>query len=487
DRMGKKPLFYFQQGSRFAFASEMKALLALQDASRDIDLAGLNLYLTEGYIPAPWTIFKQIRKINEASYLVFENGLIREHSYWTLPEPVENGTHQEKTYLDELEAILDDAVRCRLISDVPLGAFLSGGIDSSAVVAMMSRCSEPPAKTFTIDFAEQGFSERQDADLVAKHCKTQHEVMPVTTDAIGILPKLVWHFDEPFADSSAIPTYYVSQMARQRVTVILSGDGGDELFAGYNKYLKKDNYNLILRLPASLRKLIFKSAADALPIHAPMRNAMRYVAQASKQDGPDALGIYPYIKDDVLADDWRKSLSDFDATGPREQILAEITSMNKLARLQYLDTKLYLPADILVKVDRMSMANSLETRAPLLDYRLVEFAARLPVKFKLRDGTTKYLLRRLLRKYLPEQAMEKKKQGFAVPIRDWLATSLNGYAKEILLDRRTATRGILKQKTVEKVLQLHTLKQRDYSTWIWTLLNLELWYRTFVDNDTRRI
>jgi asparagine synthase (glutamine-hydrolysing) len=487
DRLGKKPLYYYHEGEKFVFASEMKAILAMPEVPRELDMAAMNFYLTNGYIPAPWSIFKHIRKLGEASCLVYQNGRIAEKPYWELPQPEPDRARTEEEYAQELEALLFDAVRCRLLSDVPLGAFLSGGIDSSAVVAMMAQANSQPTKTFTIDFAEKTFSEIDDARRVADHCRTQHQVLQVATDAINLLPKLVWHFDEPFADSSAIPTYYVSKMAREHVTVILSGDGGDELFAGYVNYLKKDEYANWLRLPASWRRMTFGRVADVLPIQAPMRNAVKYIATASSDDGPAALGLYPYIKDDVTAPSIRQELQKHDVAAPRRQILSKFKTTNKLTRLQLADTRLYLPGDILVKVDRMSMANSLETRAPLLDYRLVEFATRLPASLKMRNGVSKYLLRKVLRRYLPETTLAKKKQGFAVPLNQWLQKSLNGFTHEVLLDGRCRNRGIFNPIVVQQVLKSHAEGRRDYSAWIWLLLNLELWFHAFVDPSTRRV
>jgi asparagine synthase (glutamine-hydrolysing) len=352
---------------------------------------------------------------------------------------------------------------------------------------MMAKTNGQPVKTFTIDFAEKKFSEVEDARLVADHCHTQHHVLKVTTDAVNLLPRLIWHFDEPFADSSAIPTYYVSKMAREHVTVILSGDGGDELFAGYANYLKRDEHVNWLRLPARIRRAAFGKLATALPIQAPMRNFFKYVATAATNDGAPALGLYPFIKDDVISLPFKKELQQHDVTALRRQVLPKFTVTDKLTRMQLTDMKLYLPGDILVKVDRMSMANSLETRAPLLDYRLAEFAVRLPESLKMQNGVGKFLLRKVLQRYLPAATLVKRKQGFAVPINRWFQTALNGFAHEILLDDCCRRRGLLNPKVVRQVLKSQAGGRRDYSAWIWMLLNLELWFQTFVDSSTRRI
>lgn len=487
DRAGKKPLYYFHNKDRFVFASEIKAILAMGDIPRQIDMEALNYYLTYGYIPAPMTIYKHVRKLREASILVYEDQSIDEKTYWKLPDPGNSTGQSEEDYLTHLDSILADAVSSRMISDVPLGAFLSGGIDSSVIVSTMAKSGESAINTFTIDFAEKAFSELKEAKKVAAHCHTQHQVLEVKTDAVNVLPKLAWHFDEPFADSSAIPTYYVSKMAREHVTVILSGDGGDELFAGYNSYQKRDEHRALLRLPALMRRVMFGGIAGVLPMQAPMRNLLKYAAFASPEDGPDAFGLYPYIKDDVLTAGFRKIVRQFNAVDMRRNIRAKYQAADKLTRLQMIDLQLYLPGDILVKVDRMSMANSLETRAPLLDYRLMEFAMRLPVSMKMRDGVSKYLLKKLLRKSVPSEILSKSKRGFAVPVNKWFQTDLHQYTKEILLDRRSKERGIVDAKTVEKVLHHHVKGKRDYSEWIYLLLMLELWFQTFMDESTRKI
>jgi asparagine synthase (glutamine-hydrolysing) len=351
----------------------------------------------------------------------------------------------------------------------------------------MAKMKGPAVRTFTIDFHEKTFSEVEDAQCVADHCGSEHHVLQVTTDAMSLLPELIWHFDEPFADSSAIPTYYVSKMAAEHVTVILSGDGGDELFAGYNNYAKRDQYRLLMRLPKAMRYAVFNRMAKALPIYAPMRNFLKYVANANRDDGPGALGLFPYLKEDLLTPDVNNVLAQFDAMASSRELLKSCAIDDKLARLQYADTKHYLPGDILVKVDRMSMAHSLETRAPLLDYRLAEFAARLPMSLRMQSGTGKYLLKKVMRTYLPDRILRKPKHGFSVPIGPWLQTSLKEFAKAILLDQRSRRRGLFNTAVVARVLDYHAQGRRDYSTWIWTLLILELWFQTYMDSSTRRI
>lgn len=485
DRLGKKPLYYSFAGDRFVFASELKAILALPGMSRELDLAALHFYLTFGYIPAPMTIFKRMRKVGEASLLTYQHNTVNERRYWQAPEFESGPPVGEGEAVDQLEAMLTDAVKSRLISDVPLGAFLSGGVDSSAVVAMMARLSK--VKTFTIDFAEKSHSEVADAAAVSALCGTEHTVLQVATEAMSVLPKIAWHFDEPFADSSAIPTYYVSKMAREHVTVILSGDGGDELFAGYNSYANREQYKMLMGIPRAVRAPLFGALAGVLPVQAPMRNLFKYAALAEAEEGPGALGLYPYIKEDIIS---RQIAEDFRKNNPvlvRRELLSQHKEQGQLSRLQLADLTYYLPSDILVKVDRMSMANSLETRAPLLDYRLVEFAAQLPVSLKMNNGQGKFVLKKVLKRLAPGYNLQKQKQGFAAPIESWFKTALSGYTKGILLDERSTGRGIFKPRMIAKILALHEQGRRDYSEWIYMLLMLELWFQTFVDIPTRRI
>ena len=485
DRVGKKPLYYYHDKNTFVFASELKAILAFPGIPREIDFEALHYYLTFGYIPAPLTIFRHIRKLGEASVGIFQNDTFKERTYWSLPEPLSSRISEGEA-ISQLESLLADSVQSRLISDVPLGAFLSGGIDSSAVVAMMSK-SAAQVDTFTIDFSEKTFSELTDAKSVAAHCQVNHNVLKVSTQAIHDLPRIAWHFDEPFADSSAIPTYYVSKMTREHVTVILSGDGGDELFAGYNSYAQRNEYAFLMSMPAALRRNVFGSLCKVLPIQAPMRNVLKYAAYATSEDGPGSMGLYPYIKEDIISRDVSHEFGKSDPIRAKRELWAQYDKLDKLTRMQLTDTKMYLPGDILVKVDRMSMANSLETRAPLLDYRLVEFAVGLPVSLKIKDGSSKYILKQMLKPHVPPSILTKSKQGFAVPIGSWFQSDLYPYTRDILLDPRSQGRGLFKPGVVEKVLDFHTQGRRDYSEWIYMLLMLELWFQTFVDESTRRI
>ncbi len=487
DRLGKKPFYYAHSPRRFVFGSEIKALLAVPGASRDIDPAALDEFLSQMCIGGERSIFRDIRKLPPAHWLTLEDGKLAVERYWNLEFGAPPSTRTEEDYLDGLEQHLGRAVERRLISDVPLGAFLSGGVDSSAVVAMMARASSRPVKTFTIGFEEKGYSEIDDARIVSRHLGTEHREYIVKPEAIAILPDLVWHYDEPFGDSSAIPTYYVCQMARRNVTVALSGDGGDELFAGYTRYreaLSRRSWGL---LPSVVRSRLLAPIAETLPPEWPGRNRLYALAHHSTDAPGYGLGIYPYVKEWLYTPELRSAIAASDPGAGAVRLPRGMRSLDLLSRLQYLDTTRYLPDDILAKVDRASMAHSLEVRAPLLDYELVEYAAGIPPALKLRGGTTKYLFKRLLSRLLPESVFSKPKQGFAVPKGAWFRRELRLAARERLLDGRTLARGYFRRGAVEQLLASHEAGRRDYSDWIWCLLVLEEWHRAFCDPQTRRI
>jgi asparagine synthase (glutamine-hydrolysing) len=487
DRVGKKPLFYHHAPGRLVFASEMKAILGYGDIDREVDAAALNEFLSTGVIGAPRTILRAVRKLPPAHFLTYENDRLSIQPYWDVTFRVADESIPEEEHVERLEGLFCEAVRRRMISDVPLGAFLSGGIDSSAVVGMMARLSDLPVKTYTIGFEEKGYSEVEDARRVARHFGTDHHEFQVKPSAISILPELVWHFDEPFGDSSAIPTWYVSRIAAEHVKVALAGDGGDELFAGYTRYrdsLRTPPYHLI---PGALRKGVLAPIADRMPLNAPGRNRLYAAAHHAPLTPGYGLGLFPYIKERLLSPEMSAQVAVAEAGNGGHFEARELRSLDLLSRLQYIDTKRYLPEDILTKVDRMSMAHSLEVRAPLLDYTLVEYVASIPPTLKLRNGVAKYLFRRMASKYLPKEVLDKPKQGFGVPTGSWFQEELREHARAILLDPVTLRRGYFRRKTVEQMLDLHAAGQRDYGTWIWCLLVLEQWHRMFLDPGTRRI
>jgi asparagine synthase (glutamine-hydrolysing) len=389
--------------------------------------------------------------------------------------------------VDKLETLLKESVQRRLVSEVPLGAFLSGGLDSSVVVGTMAGIMDRPVQTFTIDFAEQGFSESADARLVSEAFKTDHKEFTVQSDAIALLPDLVWHFDEPFADSSAVPTYYVSKMARQDVTVVLSGDGGDELFAGYNDYAKCDMLNPFWRIPAPIRRGIIGPLGKLAPIHFPGKNWLVAIGKLEQYKAGRIFDIFPLIKDNLFSPEFRRSLQGRPAAGDIVDYWKNLPDGPTLSRAQYADTKIYLPEDILMKVDRMSMACSLETRAPLLDYEIAEFAASIPPELQRKDGKGKYVLRQVAARFLPQSVLTKKKQGFAIPRDEWFRGALQTYAEGLLKSEKFRRRGYFSSQVVDRILAGQRTGRHDYGFWIWALINFELWHREFIDAETRRI
>ncbi len=487
DRLGKKPLYYYHDDKCFIFSSELKSLIINPEISREINIEAVDQYFSFGYIPAPLTIFKNIYKLRAAHYLIWKNGNIQTDKYWDVEYHPAEVTQSEDEYLEELMALLKESIHRRLISDVPLGAFLSGGIDSSTVVGLMSQVSSERVKTFTIGFSERQYSEVDDAKSVADKFDTQHHEYNVSPNAVEIIPKIVWHFDEPFADSSAIPTYYVSQIARKHVTVILSGDGGDELFAGYKRYMEKNQYEIYKSIPRIIREKIIGRIARSLPISAKGRNFLLGVSLLEKKQNLEIIELYPYIKNDLFTHDFIEQLESYDTPGSLIDYWGGFPQSSLLSKMQYFDTKIYLPDDILVKVDRMSMAHSLETRAPLLDYHLVEFAARIPAELQMKDGKGKYLLRKLAEKLLPQQVLAKRKQGFAIPANEWFQKELFEYAYDLLTASRFEKRGYFIQKNINLMLNEHRKGRRDYSTWIWSLIIFEIWHQTFMDSDLKLI
>ncbi len=483
DRFGKKPLFYYRDEARFVFGSEVKALLAYGGLERNIHLPALHEYLTHGYIVGEESILAGVSRLPPAHFLVLQNGHVTCRPYWTLQFQPTDTPPPEQEVVEHIEVLLEQAVKRRLISEVPLGAFLSGGIDSSTVVALMARVLDHPVKTFAIGFDEADYSELADARVVAQHLQTDHTEIVVKPSAFDILPHLVKHLDEPFGDSSAVPTFYVCQAARQHVTVALSGDGGDEVFAGYQRYQELGQYQRMRRIPRWIRQYVIQPFVATLPFTWPGWNTLYAMGKGSRDGIPSDLGLYPYIQAQLYTDSLTEQLAGNNPFVSTERILHDVRQLDPVSRYQYLDTLQYLPHDILVKVDRMSMANSLEVRSPLLDYTLVEYMATLPVSFKLWNGVSKRILRQLCRTVLPAAVLAKRKQGFAIPQDQWFRKDLRAVAGDILLDRKTLARGFFCKKTLERMLQHHMTGRRDYSSWIWCLIVLEVWCRQYLDGQ----
>ena len=485
DRVGKKPLYYSLTGSgEFIFGSEMKSLMTHGGISKEIEYGALDAYLTFGYVPEDHCIFRNVEKLAPGSYLIFRNGKIETEEYWDFKYEKIVEIKSEGDYVERLRELLMESVKIRLISEVPLGAFLSGGVDSSAIVGMMSQILETPVKTFSIGFNEDSFNELKYARVAAKHFKTEHHEFIVTPDLVEIVDDLVWHFDEPFADSSALPTFMVSKMARDFVTVVLSGDGGDELFAGYTRYVIDKKRAAFGKMPKFLRRGLLRPLSGALPHGFLGKNYLynisldpidRYINSISRFSPMSKRSFYSH---DLLA----KLKSKEKLSDEIFRIIAgSVETPNPTDKLLYLDSKTYLPSDILVKVDRMSMANSLEARVPLLDHKLIEFVETIPTELKLKGLETKYIFKKALEGIVPNEILHREKQGFGVPIGEWINSKLRDRIHENLTESKTLERGYFNKSYIKTLLDEHSKNRRDHSDSLWTLWMLELWHRKFID------
>jgi asparagine synthase (glutamine-hydrolysing) len=484
DRLGKKPLHYSYAAGQFLFGSEIKSLLAVAPELAEIDQAALLQYFYFGYVLDPATAFRSIRKLPPGCLLEFENEKINVRRFWDLPAYGTAEAKSEDEYLEELEHELDEAVRCRLISDVPLGALLSGGVDSSTVVALMARSSSRPVKTFTIGFAREDFNEAEAARKVSERFGTEHHELFVEPKIGETLELLSRSLEEPFADSSIIPTFYVSQLTRQHVTVALAGDGGDELFAGYQRYAIEMERRAFDRIPRWAGRWYRDYVYPRLPSTVAGRRFLYNISLPARDRYLDSLSFLPAChRERALFSD--EFVDSFCATGAPLRSFQEnfdnAPANDLLSRLLYLDTKTYLPGDILTKVDRMSMAASLEVRAPILDHHVVEWAARLPQELKFRNGQGKGLLKRLAARVgVPQEVLNRPKQGFALPLVHWMRGELKDDLLPILLEPRTLGRGYFNAKAVRGLLEEHSRGRRDHSAQIWMLLMFELWHRNFL-------
>jgi len=490
DRVGKKPLYYTltAQGT-FIFGSELKSLLEHPEVSREVNPRAIDAYLTLGYVPDPMCVLGGIQKLPPGHHLSYAQGRVALMQYWDFPFEADEPERPRRAedYLEELRALLDEAVRVRLISDVPLGAFLSGGIDSSAVVGLMARHTAQPVKTFSIGFHEDSYSELKYARVAAKHFGTDHHEFIVTPDICHIVDELAWHFDEPFADSSAVPTYMVSKLARLHVTVALSGDGGDELFAGYTRYATERQRGNFARLPRVVRRNLMQPLSRRLPHGAWGRNYLHNISLDATERYLDSVSVFTELnKLSLYTPDFGSRLPEHSVVAARFRHYAErVGSHDPLNSLLYLDSKTYLPGDILTKVDRMSMAVSLEARAPLLDHKLIEFVARLPASLKMRGLEGKHIFKRAISDFVPAEILQRPKQGFGVPINQWINDQLRGRIRETLTESSAAQRGYVEPRYVNQLLDEHERGRRDHSTQLWALFMLELWHRAFIDGGGR--
>jgi asparagine synthase (glutamine-hydrolysing) len=485
DRVGKKPLFYFHDGSRIIFGSEIKAILKDPGVTHEIDPEAVSDYFSFLYVPAPKSIFKNIRKVLPGHYVVVSGHGLREASYWDLSFAETDDLTEEK-WCEKILETLQEAVRLRLLSEVPLGAFLSGGVDSSSVVALMHSAIGGPVITSSIGFEEKDFNEIPYARSVASQFGTDHHEQIVRPDAVAVVDKLAWHYDEPFADSSAVPTYYVSKVARDHVTVALSGDGGDENFAGYRRYYFDQRENLIRSwLPPAVRQPVFGALASLYPKadwapqvfrgKATFQNLARCPVEAYFRS---VAACQPELKSDLLHGDIKRQLRSYHSLDVLRDYYDKADTDDLLSRIQYVDIKTYLTDDILAKVDRASMAVSLEVRAPILDHKFMELAARIPSSFKLRGIKGKYIFKKALERRLPESILYRKKMGFAVPLAQWFRGELKEMAHETLFGNYCGD--LLDSSAVKKVWGEHQKGFRDRSTELWTLFMFRLWQSKFL-------
>ncbi|WP_026380734.1 asparagine synthase (glutamine-hydrolyzing) [Afifella pfennigii] len=488
DRLGIKPLFFCADGRRLSFASELKAMHARGEAGRQIDPSAVASFLRFGYVPAPFSIFEGVEKLLPGEAVSFHaDGRLERRHYWRLAEAATAGLADPLRFSDAqaeeaLDALLGDAIARQMISDVPLGAFLSGGIDSSAVAALMVAAGKGPVRTFSIGFDSFGFDESRHAAAVARHLGTEHTQLTATAEeALRVVPTLPQMYDEPFADSSQIPTHLVSRLTREHVTVALSGDGGDELFAGYNRYAMAGvRWPQIERVPQPMR-VAMAAAIARIPVGA-IDALARFVPGLPGQPGDkamkvasvlplDAEGLYRRLVSQVPDPSLHIAAAEHGSDFGRPP-----AGLDFIDRMRFTDTLTYLPDDILQKIDRASMAVALEARPPLLDHRVVEFAWRLPRRFLIREGRSKWLLRRVLDRYVPEELIDRPKMGFGVPLAEWLRGPLKSWASE-LIEAEDYGGGLLYPQPARDLWRAHLSGGRNHAYQLWMLLSFEAWRR----------
>jgi len=485
DRLGKKPLHYVLDEGQLYFGSELKTILAVRPDLAEVDPEGLLQYFYFGYIPDSRTAFKDIRKLPAGHLMEFRAGEIKVRQYWELPE---YGTHpaiSEEECLEELERRLLEAVSIRLISDVPLGALLSGGVDSSIIVALMARASTKPVQTFSISFREEHFNESEYARQVAERFGADHHELILNPDLEETLNYLSGMMEEPFGDSSMLPTYFVCRMARQHVTVALSGDGGDELFAGYDRYLTAMQRPKLDPLQRLLGPIYRDRIHGLIPAGVYGKNLAWNVSLNDRDRYLDGLSYLPALhrERDLFTREFLESAEGLPCPLLEwQRLYDQAPARDRLSRLLFLDTKTYLNGDILTKVDRMSMATSLEVRVPMLDHEFVEWVTSLPVEWKYREGSRKQILKKLAERLgVPKEVIYRRKQGFQLPLAEWMRSGVKSRFWEILLEPRTLQRGYFKPAALQAVIDEHVRGRRNRSGMLWRMLVLELWHRNFME------
>lgn len=483
DRMGQKPLFVRNDpdDGTFWFGSTIKAVLADPEIDANPDLTALRSYLTYQYVPHPKTGFEGIEQLRPAEYAIVKEDNVRQQRYWTFSYADQSNASAD-VLADRLRNKLQEATKLRMRSDVPVGTFLSGGIDSSAVTALMDEVSDRPVRTYSIGFGNEAYSELDFARLVADKYDTDHHEYTVTTNSIEVLPDLIEEYEMPFGDPSALPTYYVSQVASDDITVVLSGDAGDETFAGYDRYTRDWIAQRLSELPSSIRRAGV-GALEALPSSVRRRNAVRFPREGLKTAEGDEVERYARLITHFIGE---RADAIWDGPEPDDELaflrnaFEEANGPTRRDQITYVDAKTYLPCDLLVKVDRASMAHSLEVRSPFLDHEFVEFAANVPAKYKWRRGNKKWLLKRAFRGELPDEVLDREKQGFGVPINEWFRGELREYARDHL--DRLGSREPFNARELDKMFEEHQAERRNHGYRMWNVVMLEAWYERFIDD-----
>jgi len=488
DRIGKKPLYYYKKDNDIVFASELKAILTLPDIPRSIRTDAVYDFFAYQYVPDPKTIFEGIYKLEPGHYLEISADKFTKTQYWDISFSSQSNDDEEQIKHD-LQQLLIECTTKRMVSDVPLGAFLSGGVDSSGIVALMAMNSRSKVTTCSIGFDSAEFNETEFAKSVADQYQTIHHELTVHHNVRDVLEKIVSFFDEPFGDPSLVPTYYVSELARQKVTVAIAGDGGDEVFAGYQKYTTDYIENNIRKLfPGFIRKSFFPALANIL-------NGFnnKYCKKGSSLlmtlSHDPAMGFYisnsqitDKLWNSIITDDTRQRLGSYHPSQITTDYYKKCDGGDHLSKILYTDIKTYLPGGILVKVDRMSMANSLEVRAPILDYKLMEFAATIPSKLKYKKGEKKYILKEAFKEYLPDDILYRKKMGFNVPLADWLRNEIKAIAESRLFNPAGGLCDFFKEKEIRKLWQQHQSGSHDHSIPLWSMLMFQMWWDNYMQH-----
>ncbi|MFH1416460.1 MAG: asparagine synthase (glutamine-hydrolyzing), partial [Elusimicrobiota bacterium] len=492
DRLGQKPLVYSFVDNTLIFASEIKALLEYPGIKREINLRAIDNYLSLKYIPAPDTIFRDIKKLEPAAYLIYKKDRLHKISKYWAPDLTIKRDMDLNESSEILLCMIKESIKLRLRSDVPLGVFLSGGLDSSVLVALMSGMTENRIKTYSIGFDEEDFSELKYARIIAERYGTEHNEITVKPRSKDILHKIAWHYDEPFGDSSAIPSYYVSHETQKHVKVALSGDAGDENFAGYSRYenflrLRNRIYDpvsgILGRYPNKLLNILpydrtgcgsfsrFGSYLNRITLGVPER----YFDNMAVFNDNDKKELYlSSINTDIMKQR---------GAGYIENIFKDYTENDLINRMLYTDMNSYLPQQLLVKMDIASMMNSLEVRSPFIDHNIVEYSLKIPGKYKINKGVRKYILKKALKDILPEDVLKRSKQGFSVPVDEWFRNDWKDYFKETVLSEQACKRGYFNKGYIEKIFNLHLERKSQNGARLWNLLMLELWHREFIDNQ----